>query len=56
MDGNGLSQRNVPKRLSSGLWASSRSEEGLRYKWDVMESMNEVGRQLHDEGSLCLEF
>lgn len=31
MDGNGLSQRNVSKRLSSELRASSRSEEELRY-------------------------
>lgn len=37
MDGNGLSLRNVPKRLSSGLWASSRSQEELRRKWNVME-------------------
>lgn len=37
MDGNGLSQRNVPKQLSSGLRASYRSEGELRYKEDVME-------------------
>lgn len=37
MDGNGLSQRNVPKRLSSGLRASSRSKEELRCMYNVME-------------------
>lgn len=44
MDGNGLSQRNVSKRLSSELWASSRSEEELRYTGDVMEIVSEVER------------
>lgn len=28
MDGNGLSPRNVSKRLSSELWASTRSDWG----------------------------
>lgn len=45
MDGNGLSQRNVSKRLSSELRASSRSEEELRYTWDVMEIVSEVERK-----------
>lgn len=37
MDGNGLSQRNVTKRLSGGLQASSRSEEELRCESECHE-------------------
>lgn len=45
MDGNGLAPRNVSKRLSSELRASSRSEEELRCKWGVVEIVSEGPRK-----------
>ena len=55
MNGNGLSHGNIPKHLSSGLWASSRSREERLWEWSVME-IHEWGRMKCSRSRLQLDF